>query len=319
MKKLRRFVTVAGWALLSLCAAAGAQTRKIPVILDTDIGDDIDDTWALALLLHSPELDLKLVTTDYGNTEFRAKIVARLLQIARRTDVPVGVGIKTSDSVGAQGPWVKDYHLAQYPGRVQRDGVQALIDTIMRSTEPVTLICIGPVPNIKAALQREPAIARRARFVGMHGSVHRGYDGAAKPSAEYNVKCDPDAFRRALTSPWSVTITPLDTCGLVRLDGQKYAAVRNSANPLAQAVIENYRIWCGEEPQRADTASSVLFDTVAVYLAISEKLLVMEDVGLKVTDDGFTAMDPKGKMTHCAVSWKDLPGFQSFLVNRLTR
>ncbi len=322
MNTRRGFLAVVGSALLSILslgAAAEAQGRKIPVVLDTDIGDDIDDTWALALLLNSPELDLKLVTTDYGNTEFRAKIAARLLEIARRTDVPVGIGIKTSDSVGAQGPWVRDYDLARYPGRVQRDGVQALIDVVMKSPEPVTLICIGPVPNIKAALEREPAIARRARFVGMQGSVHRGYDGAAQPSAEYNVKCDPDAFRRALASPWSVTITPLDTCGLVRLDGEKYAAVRNCSRPLARAVIENYRIWCGDNPQSADTASSVLFDTVAVYLALSEDLLVMENVGLKVTQDGFTTIDTQGKKTRCAVRWKDLPGFQSFLARRLCR
>ena len=67
------------------------KTRKIPVILDTDIGDDIDDTWALAMLLNSPELDLKLVVTEEGNTPSRAKIAARLLEIAGRTDVPVGI------------------------------------------------------------------------------------------------------------------------------------------------------------------------------------------------------------------------------------
>jgi inosine-uridine nucleoside N-ribohydrolase len=313
-----RRLTVCGMALILMCAAAAAQTRRIPVILDTDIGDDIDDTWALALLLNSPELDLKLVVSDYGNTEYRARIVARLLEVARRTDVPVGIGIKGSESSGAkQAPWVKDYDLGSYPGKVQRDGVQALIDAIMKSPVPVTLICIGPVPNIKAALQREPAIARRARFVGMQGSVRLGYDGAAKPSAEYNVKCDADAFRRALTAPWSVTITPLDTCGLVRLQGDQYAAVRNSTKPLTRAVIENYRIWCGDKPQSADTASSVLFDTVGVYLAISENLVAMEEVGLRVTDDGFTRIDPQGKKTHCAMSWKDLGAFQSFLVDRL--
>jgi hypothetical protein len=66
--------------------------RRIPVILDTDIGDDIDDTWALALLLRSPELDVKLVTTATGDTTYRAQIVARLLEVAGRTDVPVGIG-----------------------------------------------------------------------------------------------------------------------------------------------------------------------------------------------------------------------------------
>ncbi|ACK41425.1 MULTISPECIES: nucleoside hydrolase [Dictyoglomus] len=56
--------------------------NKIPVILDTDIGTDMDDTWALAMLLNSPELDPKLITTVNGDTLYRAKLVAKLLKIA---------------------------------------------------------------------------------------------------------------------------------------------------------------------------------------------------------------------------------------------
>jgi len=65
--------------------SGGPEARSVPVILDTDIGDDIDDTWALALLLRSPEVDLRLVTTDYGNTVYRARVAARLLEVAGRT------------------------------------------------------------------------------------------------------------------------------------------------------------------------------------------------------------------------------------------
>ncbi len=304
--------------IAGLAPVAVAQARKIPVILDTDIGDDIDDTWALTLLLKSPELDLKLVTTDFGNTLYRAKIVGRLLEIAQRTDVGIGIGIPQSESVGGQAPWVKDYDLAKYPGKVYQDGVKALVDTIMHSSERVTIICIGPTPNIKAALDREPRIAERARFVGMFGSVRRGYNGKRTPEPEYNVKADPLASRRALTAPWPVTITPLDTCGVVRLAGEKYAAVRGSTDPLVRALIENYRIWCGKNPERADKASSILFDTVAVYLAISEDLLVMERLGIRVADDGSTVPDPKGKEMNCALEWKSLPDYESWLVARLT-
>ena len=63
--------------------AADAPAAKIPVVLDTDIGDDIDDTWALGLLLKSPELDLKLVVGDYGKSEYRAKLLAKFLERAR--------------------------------------------------------------------------------------------------------------------------------------------------------------------------------------------------------------------------------------------
>jgi len=294
---------------------------KIPVILDTDVGGDIDDTWALALLLKSPELDLKLVVTDTGNTAYRAQVAAKLLEVAERADVPVAIGIHQSADCGPQAPWVEDYDLATYPGTVKTDGVQALIDTIMASPEPVTLIAIGPVPNIAAALAREPRIADNARFVGMHGSVRLGYGGAPEISAEWNVAADAAACRTAFAAPWDVTITPLDTCGLVRLTGGAYARVRDHTGPLAQAVIENYRVWASRvESTRldAESASSTLFDTVAVYLAFAEEWCVMEDLGLRVTDDGYTVLDEAAKRIRVATSWRVLPAFEEFLVARLT-
>ena len=294
--------------------------KKIPVILDTDIGTDIDDTWALAMLLKSPELDLKLVVTDTNDTVYRAKIAAKMLEVAGRTDVDVGVGIPFPQPRNQQAAWVAGYHLASYPGAVHDDGVAALIDTIMRSPEPVTLICIGPVPNIAAALEREPRIARNARFVGMHGSVRRGYQGSAQVHAEYNVKEHTKSCQKAFTAPWEMTITPLDTCGLVTLDGERYRRVRQCSDPLVHALMQNYDAWtaaCNLGDQ-AEHRSSVLFDTVAVYLAFTDELLVMEDLPIRVTDDGFTRIDPAGKMMRVATDWKDLPAYEDFLVSRLT-
>ena len=93
-----------GAALLGACAESPA---PIPVILDTDIGGDIDDTWALAYLLRSPELDLKLVVTDFGDTVYRAKIAAKLLEVAGRTEVPIGIGVRQSEEQGPQREWVE--------------------------------------------------------------------------------------------------------------------------------------------------------------------------------------------------------------------
>ena len=296
--------------------------RRIPVILDTDIGGDIDDTWALAMLLKSPELDVKLVVSDSGNTAYRARIIARMLEIGGRTDVPVGVGIPLESTPRNQAAWVEGYDLANYPGPVHEDGVGAIVDTVMSSPEPVTLIAIGPVPNVAAALAREPKIAERARFVGMHGSVRLGYGGSEEISAEYNVRAYPQACQKVFTAPWDIAITPLDTCGVVRLEGDKYRAVRDSDDPLIRALIENYRIWAKScdwaKAPDADAQSSVLFDTVAVYLAFSEELLVMEKLGIRVTDDGTTVVDDSAKTINCATAWKDLPAFEDFLVQRLT-
>jgi len=289
---------------------------RIPVILDTDIGGDIDDTWALAMMLKSPELDVKLVVTDTGNTTYRAKVAAKMLEVANRTDVPVGIGLHLSDDEGPQSPWVEGYDLFSYPGTIYKDGVGALIDTIMNSPEPITLICIGPVPNISAALEREPGIAKKTRFVGMHGSVRKGYDGSEKVSAEYNVVAYPKECQKVFTAPWKdMTITPLDTCGLVNLKGEKYKKVADSDNPIAKAVIENYNIWSKRAPDR----SSVLFDTAAIYLSFSQELLVMERLGISVTDDGYTVIDNNAQLINCAMEWKNLSAFEDLLMDRLTK
>jgi inosine-uridine nucleoside N-ribohydrolase len=293
---------------------------RTPVILDTDIGDDIDDTWALALLLKSPELDVKLVVGDYGKGIYRAKLLARFLTVAGRTDIPVGVGLKPEDVTGSQSAWIKGYDLKSYPGKVYQDGVQAIIDTILASPRPVTLICIGPAPNIAEALRRRPGIVRNARLVGMYGSVRRGYDGSKEVAAEWNVKADPAACRAALTAGWDVTITPLDTCGVVQLRGKRFERVRNSKDPIAAAVIENYRLWLAAQKRESSTltASSTLFDTVAAYLAVSQNLLKMEDLRLKVADDGKTVLDNQGKKMHVATEWTDQDAFEELLVRRLT-
>ena len=299
-----------------------AARAPIPVIFDTDIGDDIDDTWALGFLLRSPELQLKLAVGDNGKAMYRARLLAKFLQEVGRTNVPVGIGIEVGrEKSQRQERWVDSYELKAYPGKVHEDGVQAIIDTIMNSSGTVTLICVGPVPNIAAALKREPRIAQRARFVGMHGSIHFGYN-SAKPVAEYNVKEDARACQAAFTAPWDITITPLDTCEKVTLSGERFQRVFRSKDLIATNVITNYRIWSVAGGQgsldAAPTRSSVLYDTVAVYLAFSQDWCGMQDLHLRVTDDGFTVEAPQAKLCHVAMTWKNLNAFEDLLVQRLT-
>ncbi|MCZ6634201.1 MAG: nucleoside hydrolase, partial [bacterium] len=85
----------------------------IPIIFDTDIGSDIDDTWALAMILKCPELEIKLIASDRDDTVYRTKLLCKLLEIAGRTDIPVGMGhiqehVYTNPR---QAPWVEDYDL----------------------------------------------------------------------------------------------------------------------------------------------------------------------------------------------------------------
>jgi inosine-uridine nucleoside N-ribohydrolase len=305
---------------IAACTATGA---PIPVILDTDIGDDIDDTWALTMLLKSPQFDLKLVTTTTGKAEYRAKIVARLLAGAGRADVAVGLGAGGRDGSGKQLDWVREYKLSDYPGHVFEDGVQALIDTVNAQASngtPATIIAIGPLETLNAALTRDPGIARKANFVGMLGSVRKGYGDKSKPEVEYNMHFVPGS-KRVFAAPWrSFAITPLDTCGLVSLSGSAFEQLKTNQDIRVQAMLENYRIWSGKSTVAQLTESSTLFDTVAVYLADPgpKPLLELETLNISVSDQGMTVIDPAGAKMTVATSWKNLSGYRDFLVRTLT-
>ena len=297
------------------------QGTKIPVILDTDIGSDIDDAWALALLLKSPELDLKMLLTETGNPKFRGAIAGKYLEAAGRTDVPIGLGIYEHEGTGAQEAWLGNYKVSDYPGQVYENGVEAMIEMIMTSTEPITLICIGPVPNIQAALKMEPRIAKKARIVGMFGSLRYGYSRTGNIDKETNVRLNPDACRKMFRKFDDITITPLDTCGIVKLKEEKYQKVRNCQDPLIQTLIESNDSWAKHvEWIKVDpnVVTSTLYDTVAIYLALSEEYLLIENLGIRVTDEGYTLIDNKKKKIRCATEWKDLAAFENWLVNRLT-
>ncbi len=214
------------------------QGKKIPVIFDTDIGGDIDDTWALVFLMKSPELDVKLLVADAGNTTYRARLMAKLMERLGRGDMPIGIGVQAGDGPGNQSEWLGDYQLDQYRGPLHKDGVQAMIDTIHAAPDPVTVIAIGGVPTVAAALQRDPTIVHKARFVGMHGSIYRGYGDGSAPAPEANVKTDPQALATLFAAPWECSITPLDTCDRVILRGEKYQRVYHCRKPEVRADRE---------------------------------------------------------------------------------
>ena len=305
-----------------------ASRTPIPVILDTDIGTDIDDTWALAQLLRSPELAPKLILTGAGGIDFRTAVTARYLEVCGRTDVPVGRGIpawETDESHRNQEPWIKKYDISKYPGEITADGVGRMIRIIEESSVPVTIIAIGPAVNIAAALERAPHIAAKCRFVGMFGSFDVGYTGGLPASAETNVRLIPAAFRTVMAAPWiDVLLTPLDTCNFAILDGENYHRIWSATgDSMMRALIENYCLFAPRVTwMRCDyfaVRSTILFDCVAVYLAYAEDYVETETVRFKITDDGFTVRDEtEGPHTaRVALRWRDLPAFHTHLTKRL--
>jgi inosine-uridine nucleoside N-ribohydrolase len=313
-------------ALAALSGAAHASAARTPVILVTDIGTDIDDSWALALALRSPELDLRLVLADPADTRYRAAVAAKFLEDSGHADVPVGIGDNSGpmgDNAKTLTPWIAGYDIGKYPGKVLEDGVGALIDVVEKSPVPVTIVAIGPVHSLALALARAPDIAAKCRLVGMYGSFDVGY-GGGPPSAETNVRVDPAALRAVLSAPWrDILLTPLDTCGFVSLAGERYHAIWcATGDPMLRAVIGSYCIFAPLQTWMKcdyfETRSTTLFDCVAVYLAYSEDLVETETIAFLVTDDGYTRRAAGGPFrARVAIRWRNMDGFEAQLAGRL--
>lgn len=300
----------------------------IPVILDTDIGLDVDDVWALVYMLSCPELDVKLIVSSTGDTRYGASLIAKLLEIAERTDIPVGIGtaVRADRLPKTHAEWLGNYAIEQYRGRWYEDGVGALIETVLASAQPLTIIEIGPTRNLAEALTRAPQIVDNASLIGMLGSLRRGYLGAAEPAREYNVFADAASCQAVLSAAWPKTIVPLDSCGTVTLRGERFKQLQEAPSPLLSAALENHfgwveavRDWPMMKAFDAKAGTSMLYDTVPIYLAFADDLLRLETQSVVVTDDGWTRIDPAGHTMRCATDWVDQEAFHDFLLKRLTQ
>lgn len=108
----------------SAAIADGSPAQPVPVILDTDIGTFMDDSFALAMLLRTPHLVLKLLVTASHDVVGRARVAAKHLSLVGCDSVPIGIGVPSDNGTGALFPWAADYDLRAYRGGVRSDGLK---------------------------------------------------------------------------------------------------------------------------------------------------------------------------------------------------
>jgi len=253
------------------------------IILDTDIGDDIDDAFALALAVSSPELQLLGVTTVHGPVEKRARIARKLLNQAGAGDIPVIPGFRgcgAEEHEPNQAVWAT--------GQSLRPPAQAAVDYLLREIAEapgeITVVAIGPLSNIAKCLEEESSIVEHlAGLVVMGGSVRTGCGGAPRPDVEYNIGCDPVAARRVFASGVRLTVVPLDATATLMLPEEHLRALQSSAAALAHAVTQLLALW--QTPERR---LPVLHDPLAVGVVFDPGLGRFEDMRLEVTGDGLT-------------------------------
>jgi inosine-uridine nucleoside N-ribohydrolase len=316
MKKSLFSVALVALALSIPASRIPAQTTAPQlVILDTDIGDDIDDAFALALILRSPELHLLGIQTAFGDTELRARLVDRYLSAVGRTDIPVLAGVPGKSTHFSQAAYA-----LQSPPRRHDDAVPFLLSQIRQHPGQITLIAIGPLFNIQAAIAQDPATFRQLkRVVIMGGSIYRGYDNhktgnvQTPPSPEWNILCDPAGAQALFASGVPVYVMPLDSTQ-VRLQLSALGSVLSHGSPLTDQLTLLYHQWSGSAEWRWPT----LFDPVAVTYSFRPDLCPAKPLRLEVDDKGFTRPVP-GEPNAQVCLQSDEKGFLDLLVSRITQ
>jgi purine nucleosidase/pyrimidine-specific ribonucleoside hydrolase len=224
------------------------------IILDTDIGDDIDDAFALALCVRSPEIELLGITTVFRNAHQRAQM-ARALLDSYQSKVPVFAGvdqpltqvveqllppeIRAKEKKTADGK----YYIPQFNEAMANIPVAALhavdfiIDTVRQHPHEVILVPIGPLTNIALALRKAPDIIPLVKKVVMMG----GYDQNKYP--EWNIYCDPEAARIVYTSGITIEAVGLDVTLQVQLSSQDIQELRESQHSANQMIAQMMNKW----------------------------------------------------------------------------
>src|SRR5262245_17205034 len=241
-----------GWLITTLTyGAAAAQQARAKILLDTDIGTDIDDAWALGYVLKSTSMDLLGVTIADGDTAQRARLACKLLARLGRTDVPVAVGRPTpavpADRIDYQFAWAEDFR-AYTP--IATPAADFLADLIRRHPNELTLVAVGPLQNLGDLVRRHPDVVPLVkRVVLMSGSIGAS-SYSATAVAEWNVKLAIPEAQAVYAAAWPVTIVPLDATSYVRLEDQERETLRKAGTPLVVALETLLRLWTDRPTSR---------------------------------------------------------------------
>jgi len=283
------FANLAAGPLSSAQSTPALTDKSLPekVIIDTDIGDDIDDAFAVALALRSPELQILGITTTFGDTETRAKLLDRFLAEVGRPEIPVAAGIPTPPK-GAftQRRYAENNRFAK-PSHP--DAVAFLLDQIRRNPGQITLLAIGPLMNVGAAIDKDPATFRKLkRVIMMGGSIKRGYGDFGfgpppPPEPEWNILNDIPSAQKLFAAGVPLFVMPLDATQL-KLDEVKRAFLFSQGTPLTDALTLLYHQWGQQTP--------TLFDPMTIAFLVNPSLCPVQPMHIRVDDKGFTRPDP---------------------------
>jgi purine nucleosidase len=305
---------------LHIGSASASNTENatpVPVIFDTDIGTDIDDAYALAALMHRPELRVLGVTTVSGDAIARARLAAKLMQTAGGSwlNVPVYAGISSATQYMTQTEWARGF---ASPSLHESGGVQFMRHEIDARPGEVVLIAVGELTNVAALLDSEPGIAKKIRAISlMGGSIYRGFAPGSKPEPEWNIKSNAVAAQTVFESGIPLWIAPLDSTADLKLTPAMRVQLFSRGTPLNDALASLNSIWRHTNTWKAENPT--LFDVLAVELAVPSQSYKLTALHIAVEADGLTRV-VDGSAANARVALKvDLSAFMDRFVETLTR
>jgi purine nucleosidase len=250
------------------------------VLLDTDIGDDLDDAFCLALMLRCPELRLKTVTTVFNDTRGRAATVEKMCDACDvRPRLVAGFGgtmsIKPLAWATSRQPL---YRAGPSPRRCE--GPEHLIAALAEARRDFDAVfAIGPMTNLAASLLAEPDVTRMPRVLAMAGEFSQfGF-------CEYNIRNDVEAAARVFAAGFAIDLIPWKIGVMTKLDEAKRGIIRNASTPLGRVLADYMRQFHEHEPHRAD-----MFDPMAVIAYLKPELFEWQR--------GFVSVETRGDTTY---------------------
>jgi purine nucleosidase len=257
------------------------------VIIDTDIGTDIDDAYAIALAMkgHMHILGISAVSGDVSK---RARIAKKLLSIGGMGHVPVFEGVRSRVPI-THDRWVSTTESLDIV-----HGMDKLIEFYWSmiekrpENERLVIVAIGPLSNISAVRARDPMFFDdRVHLVMMGGSIHKGYLGINLPMPEYNVIQDKCAARTLLASRVTTSIVPLDVTAGLKLTREQLHVLGQyaGADPVLQGLIDMTRLF---ESSFLGHRLPILYDPATMATVLDPSIAGYTNLALTVSRAGFT-------------------------------
>jgi purine nucleosidase len=279
---------------------------RYSVLIDTDIGDDIDDALALALILRSPEIDLLGITTVFGDVQRRARLAQHLLHVYGCNNVSIAAGVQTPLQPHHRPSGVPQAALVDkrvvLPAIRTLSGPEFIIETASAYRGRLTLLCLGPLTNVATALRIQPDLFMAIKEIIMVGGTSRF------PFPEWNVRSDARAAQIVLGAGipvkllgWNITTRcQLRECDLQRL--------HQTDSPETQFLIQLLGIWKRHRP-RWQPVLPFIHDPLTVVALCRSGLFEFEEMTARVFIHGPLKgfMVPRildGPLVHAAIGIK---------------